>query len=137
MKRILSIILALSMIFSLSACKKTEKKKEKKVDEMVLRASALKVNNLTTPLGIDTTPLFSWTPKSKTIGRLQTAYQIVVSSTKKLAEDHTGDIWDTGKVESADGDCYLRLINSVDKQFQAVCCNDFCSYGKRKDDKND
>ena len=25
-----------------------------------------------------------------------------------------------GKVESADGDCYLRLINSVDKQFQAV-----------------
>lgn len=37
-----------------------------------------------------------------------------------------------GKVESADGDCFLRLINSVDKQFQAVCCNDFCSYGERK-----
>jgi hypothetical protein len=40
-----------------------------------------------------------------------------------------------GKVESADGDCYLRFINSVDKQFQAVCCNDFCSYGKRKEDE--
>lgn len=38
-----------------------------------------------------------------------------------------------GKVESADGDCYLRFINSVDKQFQAVCCNDFCSCGKRKE----
>lgn len=39
-----------------------------------------------------------------------------------------------GKVESADGDCFLRFINSVDKQFQAVCCNDFCSYGKRKEE---
>lgn len=36
------------------------------------------------------------------------------------------------KVEGADGDCYLRFVCSIDKQFQAVCCNDFCSYGERK-----
>lgn len=67
---------------------------------MVLTATELKVNNLDTPLGVDTNPTFCWTNRTSTIGRVQTAYQIIVASTKELAEAHTGDIWDTGKVQS-------------------------------------
>jgi len=70
------------------------------IDEMALSATALTVNNLDTPMGIDTAPRFSWVNKSKTIGRAQSAYQIIVASSQELAEAHTGDLWDTGKVES-------------------------------------
>lgn len=38
------------------------------------------------------------------------------------------------KVEGADGDCYLRVMCSIDKQFQTVCCDDFCSYGERREE---
>lgn len=103
LKKALTILLALSMLLSLVACgnltnEPTETVEE--VDEMALRATSLKVNNLDTPLGIDTTPLFSWVNKSKTIGRAQSAYQIIVASTRELADAHTGDLWDTGKVDS-------------------------------------
>lgn len=39
-------------------------------------------------------------------------------------------------VEGADGDCYLRIVcsNSLNEQLNAVKCDDFCSYGKRKGD---
>ena len=101
LKKLLALFLVLSMFFSLAGCNSNLAGENiEEVDEMVLRATELKVNNLNTPLGIDTTPRFSWVNKSKTIGRAQTAYQIVVSSTRELAEAHTGDLWDTGKVES-------------------------------------
>ena len=40
-----------------------------------------------------------------------------------------------GNVEGADGDCYLRYMNScnVSEQFCAVRHDDFCSCGKRKE----
>lgn len=37
-----------------------------------------------------------------------------------------------GKVEKADGDCYIRKMYSCDPQFCAVKSDDFCSYGERK-----
>ena len=102
MKRLLALILALCALFSLTACAdKGEKgEPEEVIDMTVLNARDLKVNNLTDPLGIDTKPTFCWTNKTNTVGRVQTAYQIIVASTKELAEAHTGDIWDTGKVAS-------------------------------------
>lgn len=36
-------------------------------------------------------------------------------------------------VEGADGDCYLRLMNSECKQFVACKHDDYCSYGERKE----
>lgn len=36
-------------------------------------------------------------------------------------------------VEGADGDCYIRVMNSDDRQFCGVRYIDFCSYGERKD----
>ncbi len=35
--------------------------------------------------------------------------------------------------EGADGDCYIKLINSEDKQYFACTYDDFCSYGERKE----
>ena len=35
-------------------------------------------------------------------------------------------------VEGADGDCYLRMMHSEDKQYCARKSNDFCSDGKRR-----
>lgn len=99
LKRLLALFLALCLLFSLTACNGNWGDAEE-VDEMALRATSLKVNNLDTPLGIDTTPLFCWTNRSKMNGRLQTAYQIIVASTPELAASHTGDLWDTGKTES-------------------------------------
>jgi len=102
MKKLLVWVLVLSTIFSLAACSgKGEKEEPEEVMDMtVLNAMDLKVNNLTTPLGIDTTPLFCWTNRTKTNGRVQTAYRIIVSSTAELAAAQTGDLWDTGKVQS-------------------------------------
>ena len=98
-KRFIVLFLALTMLFSMAACGGSTNEEEE-IDEMVLRATDLKVNNLNTPLGVDTNPLFSWTNKTKTVGRVQTAYQIIVASTAELAAAHTGDLWDTGKVAS-------------------------------------
>lgn len=101
LKRWLASFLVLALLFSMPACGNNPvEEKIEEVDEMVLRATECKVNNLDTPMGIDTTPRFSWVNKSKTIGRAQSAYQIIVSSTRELAEAHTGDLWDTGKVQS-------------------------------------
>lgn len=104
-KKVLTAILTFSLLFSLVACggpatDAPETTMKEVVDEM-LRATTLEVNNLKSPLGIDTTPRFSWVNKSTTVGRAQSAYQIIVASQKELAEAHTGDLWDTGKVNSA------------------------------------
>lgn len=36
-------------------------------------------------------------------------------------------------VEDANGDCFIRMMHSVDKQFCGVKYDDFCSYGERRD----
>ena len=38
-------------------------------------------------------------------------------------------------IEGADGDCYIRKINSEDEQFCAVMYDDFCSDGRRRADR--
>ena len=38
------------------------------------------------------------------------------------------------KVEGADGDCYIRILNSDNHQFCGVKYNDYCSLGERKTD---
>ncbi|MEI6605491.1 MAG: family 78 glycoside hydrolase catalytic domain [Verrucomicrobiota bacterium] len=58
------------------------------------------------PLGIDPAkPRLSWTlegrsEKSEDRGRKQSAYQILVASTRELLAKDQGDLWDSGKVAS-------------------------------------
>ena len=60
------------------------------------------VNMTEVALGIDTTPYFGWTVTSERSNNLQTAYQIKVYSSKANAEQDVADLWDSGKIESAD-----------------------------------
>lgn len=35
--------------------------------------------------------------------------------------------------DGADGDCYIRVMNSCNEQFRSCNYDDFCSYGERKE----
>ena len=53
------------------------------------------------PLGIDVQkPRLSWIVNDNRRGADQTAYQVLVASSKDLHQQDKGDIWDSGKVES-------------------------------------
>ncbi|MGY6020084.1 family 78 glycoside hydrolase catalytic domain [Streptomyces spinosirectus] len=63
----------------------------------------LTVEHRTNPLGVDAAkPRFGWRTASSARGRRQTAYRILVaSSAGRLARGHA-DVWDSGRVTSAD-----------------------------------
>ncbi|MCI8497616.1 MAG: family 78 glycoside hydrolase catalytic domain, partial [Clostridiales bacterium] len=67
-----------------------------------MNISGLQVNQLTAPLGIDTTPTFRWRNQTDGYGKSQSAYQIIVSSTPEKAAAHEGDLWDSGKTSGTD-----------------------------------
>ena len=61
----------------------------------------LRCEYMSDPLGIDVTePRLSWTLTSNKRGDVQTAYRILVASSADLLKRGTGDVWDSGKVES-------------------------------------
>lgn len=61
----------------------------------------LKCEHLVNPLGIDTnTPRLSWKILSDTSGVRQTAYEIIVSESKKNIDQNIGDSWQSGKIKS-------------------------------------
>jgi len=54
------------------------------------------------PLGVDAAqPRLSWTLSSSVRGDAQTAYEVVAASSMALLNAGTGDLWDSGKVLSA------------------------------------
>ena len=53
------------------------------------------------PIGIDISPLLSWKIEASQRGTLQTAYQIIVSTSLEKLNTDNGDIWDSGKVNSS------------------------------------
>ncbi len=62
----------------------------------------LECDSLLHPLGIDDPhPRFSWQLKDETRGARQTAYQVLVASRPALLESGKADMWDSGRVESA------------------------------------
>ncbi len=62
----------------------------------------LECESLITPLGMDTAkPQLSWKMEDSRSGARQTAYQIQVASKLELLAGGKGDVWDSGKVESA------------------------------------
>ncbi len=66
----------------------------------------LRCEYLIDPLGIDVAkPSLSWKievggQKSEDRGQRQTAYQVLVASSEELLKKETGDLWDSGKVDS-------------------------------------
>ncbi len=61
----------------------------------------LRCEYLVNPLGIDVEkPRLSWVIASRTRGRTQSAYHILVASTEENLQKNRGDLWDSGKVDS-------------------------------------
>ncbi|MEM2945060.1 MAG: family 78 glycoside hydrolase catalytic domain [Thermoproteota archaeon] len=66
-----------------------------------LRIGKLRCEYRVNPVGIDTAkPRLSWVVESPERGQYQTAYQIIVSSTRLNLDNDFGDLWDSGKVQS-------------------------------------
>ena len=70
------------------------------------KKSSVTITNLTCeflkdPLGIDETkPRLSWQLESVQRGQKQTAYHIIVASSREKLEKNTGDLWNSEKVQS-------------------------------------
>lgn len=66
-----------------------------------LTADQLSCEYLTNPLGIDVSqPRLSWQLQSDQPDTMQAAYHLLVASTRALLDADTGDLWDSGRVES-------------------------------------
>jgi alpha-L-rhamnosidase len=66
------------------------------------KAVSLECESLTTPLGMDAEkPLLSWKIEDSRAGARQTAYQIQVASSAETLADGKSDVWDSGRMESA------------------------------------
>jgi len=69
-----------------------------------VEATALRCEYLNNPLGIDSSvPRLSWQLRDakQTRGQRQTAYHLLVASRPEVLAQDKGDLWDSGKVESA------------------------------------
>ena len=67
----------------------------------IQRPTDLLCEYMTNPIGIDIShPRFSWVLRHSERGRAQSAYQILVASTRENLLNDVGDVWDSEKVES-------------------------------------
>ena len=70
-----------------------------------LAAGSLRCEYLVSPVGMDEAkPRLSWVLTTAQRGARQTAYQMVVASTDALLNSDHPDLWDSGRVASADQD---------------------------------
>jgi alpha-L-rhamnosidase len=68
-----------------------------------LKPAALRCEYRANPPGIDETqPRLTWRVESGERGQRQTAYQVLVASSETSLRRHTGDLWDSGQIASAD-----------------------------------
>ena len=64
-----------------------------------LKVTGLRCEFRTDPFSVDITkPRLSWIIESKDRGVMQTAYELIVASSKELADKNTGDLWQSGKI---------------------------------------
>jgi alpha-L-rhamnosidase len=67
-----------------------------------LKILDLKCEYASNPIGLDVqSPQLSWRMESETRGVLQAAYQVMVSGSQENLVQDKGDIWDSGKINSA------------------------------------
>ncbi len=65
-----------------------------------LQVTNLKCEYLQNPLGLDMPhPRLSWQLAGEGRNRMQSAYQIMAASSKKMIEQDSADLWNTGKVD--------------------------------------
>jgi len=111
-------------------------------DDQADPPSDLRCEYLREPMGIDVRqPRFSWVLGFQGRGELQTAYQILVSSSRALLDQDKGDQWDTGRTSSeeinqvayqgkplASGHTYYWKVRSWDKEGKASAYSDATTF---------
>jgi alpha-L-rhamnosidase len=66
-----------------------------------LTVTRLRCEYAENPIGIDVLqPRLSWVLESEERGQVQSAYQVLVASTREKLDADQGDLWDTGKMKS-------------------------------------
>ena len=76
----------------------SQKEKKGNYDSMKVSISLL-CEYISNSLSIDVTlPKFSWVVNHSECGQLQSAYQVLVASSKENLDTENGDKWDSGKV---------------------------------------
>lgn len=97
-RKILSLILALTLLMGIAVQSGVSAFAEGVSDSVIV---GLQTDYTTNPIGSDaSTPTFSWQMQSDARGQLQSAYQIMVSSSAEKLAAGDYDMWDSGKVES-------------------------------------
>ncbi|NBB28539.1 alpha-L-rhamnosidase [Cellulophaga sp. BC115SP] len=82
-------------------------------DEKAISVEKARCEFLQNPEGIDVVqPRLSWQVSSKLRAVNQTAYQILVASSKELLAQNQGDLWDSGKINS-DETIQVRYVGKV------------------------
>lgn len=77
----------------------------------------LRCEYLADPLGIDSPdPRLSWIITSNRRGEMQTAYQVLVASSRNLLNSDRGDLWDSGKVSSDESSQIVYSGNSLESR---------------------
>lgn len=91
-KLLIPVLLWMTMAVALSSCN---------FSESPASVVDLQCESQTDPLGIDRLqPLLQWKMNDSRRGASQTAYQILVATSQDELNNDSGDIWDSGKVES-------------------------------------
>lgn len=97
----IAIIGVLGMLFGISGCQAGQGTEQSGTNKQV-QAVGLLCEYMPNPLGLDTlSPRLSWRMESARRGQNQTAYQIIAASSPENLKNNEGDLWDTGKVDSA------------------------------------
>ena len=89
-----------------------------------MNAVDLRCDYAVNPLGVDSAnPRLFWELNSDERGQLQSAYQLLVASSRKNLAQDNGDLWDSGKVSSDETiqiDYAGKKLNSFQKAFWKV-----------------
>lgn len=96
-----SIIINLLLIFFIGILVAEIKCNLLKNQVAEIKISDLRTEYRINPLGIDAVnPRLSWILESDIRGQKQSAYQILVSSSEEKLKNHTGDLWNSGRIDS-------------------------------------
>jgi alpha-L-rhamnosidase len=103
-KQFIQSLLLLTLIVNYvnSAIMKERYDIDSKVSKTSVSVTDLRCEYLTDPLGIDVNPRLSWkiTDPDRTRGQKQSAYRVLVASSRDNLGKNIGDLWDSGKVQS-------------------------------------
>lgn len=89
-------------------------------NKKIISATDLKCEYLANPLGVDVArPRLGWVVQSDIRGQRQTAYRILVARSRESLSQDNGDLWDSGKINSAKS---IQIVYAGEKLQSGMEC---------------